>query len=193
MPNGKPNFWIDSDAQPTEGFNCGNSVVWAASISFQNGQSRGICNINLKEWFDIPIDYSYTQEDWGEIYYKSYGEMTAEYARMQCEADGALLPVPQSSNENDFYAALYPNSLIWLGLTTTYDGQSITTNNLDGTATIFTNWGPNNIYAEDEFAARAFAYIDTRHSSVYADMNRWNNNKLSSDLANAVCVYKIPS
>ena len=57
MPNGKPNFWIDSDAKPTEGFNCGNSEVWATSISFQNGQSRGICNTDLKEWIDIPVDY----------------------------------------------------------------------------------------------------------------------------------------
>ena len=195
MPNEKPNFWIDSDAKPTEGFNCGNSEVWATSISFQNGQSRGICNTDLKEWIDIPVDYLYSQEVWGEIYFKSYGEMTAEDARMQCEADGAFLPVPQSSNENDFYAALYPNGQVWLGLTTFFGGSSLRTNNLDSTPAMFTNWGEDNIYAEDTSSAGAFAYIDTRHitEGIYADMNRWNNNKSNADLANAVCVYKIPS
>ena len=195
MLNGFPSFWIDGDALPTDQFNCVNSEVWSASMSFQNDQSRGICNTNLKEWFDLPDDYSYSQEVWGEFYYKSYGEMTAETARAQCEADGASLPVPRSTNENDFYAALYPSGQVWLGLTTTHDGTTVTTKNLDGTEAGFTNWGTDYIYAENTSAAGAYAYIDTRDLSegLYADMNRWNNNKANSDLANAVCVYKIPS
>ena len=195
MLDKKPNFWIDSDALPTEGYNCGNSEVWATSISFQNGQSRGICNINLKKWFDLPVDYIHSQESWGEIYYKLYGEMTAGEARMQCEADGAFLPVPRSSNENDFYAEFYPNSQVWLGLTTIHDGTNVITYNPDSTTAMFTNWGPNYIYAEDTSGSGAFAYIDTRNISEgpYADMNLWNNNKSNSDLANAVCVYKISS
>ena len=200
MLNGFPSFWIDGDALPWDQFNCGNSEVWSGSMSFQSSQSRGICNTNLKEWFDLPDDYSYSQEVWGEFYYKSYGEMTAEAARAQCEADGASLPVPLSSNENDFYAALFPSGQVWLGLTTTHDGTTVTTNTLDGTAAMFTNWGSdqwgvNFVYAEDTSAAGAYAYIDTRDLSVgiHADMNRWNNNKGDGDLANAVCVYKVPS
>ena len=80
-------------------------------------------------------------------------------------------------------------------MTTTHDGTTVTTINLDGTEAWFTNWGGNYIYAEDTSAAGAYAYIDTRDLSkgMYADTNRWNNNKSNSDLANAVCVYKIPS
>ena len=195
MVNGRPSFWIDGNALPTDDFNCGNSEVWTHSISFQNGQSRGICNTNVKEWFDLPNDYLYSQEVWSEFYYKSYGEMTAEAARAQCEADGASLPVPLSSNENDFYAALYPSGQVWLGLTTTHDGTTVTTNTLDGTAAKYTNWGADDMYAEDTSAAGAYAYIDTRDltEGIIADMNRWNNNKGNSDLANAICVYKITS
>ena len=191
----KPNFWIDGDALPTEEYNCGNSEVWANSISFQNGQSRGICNTNLKEWIDLPVDYTHSQEIWGEIYYKLYDEMTAEEARMQCEADGASLPVPRSSIENDFYAALYPNSQVWLGLTTIHNGTNVITYNPDSSIAMFTNWGSNYIYAEDTSGSGAFAYIDTRNikEGIYDDMNHWNNNKSNSDMANAVCVYKIPS
>ena len=45
---------------------------------------------------DLSTYYSYAQEFWGEFYYKSYGEMTAQEARRRCELDGASLPVPRS-------------------------------------------------------------------------------------------------
>jgi len=180
-------------------------------MSFKNGQSRGICHSEFNEWFDLPNDYSYSQEFWGELYYKSYGEMTAEQARSQCEADGASLPVPQSLMENKFYADLYPDDQIWLGLTTVHDGTDfvdgtcqvngegcgltpVTTSTLDASAAFFTNWGVEFEHAENTSAAGSFAYIDTRNLNrgVYADTNYWNNNKSDSDLANAICVFKIP-
>ena len=128
--------------------------------------------------------------------------MTAEQARVQCESDGASLPVPRSSMENDFYAELYPDGTVWLGLTVTHDGTTVTTNTLDGSAAMYTAWGPDFQYAENTSSQGAYAYIDTRnvfYSNVYwnvnlleSDLNYWNNNKTDSDLANAVCVYKIP-
>ena len=210
MLNGEPNFWIDGDANPTESYNCNNSEVWFSSMSFKNGQSRGICHSEFNEWFDLPDDYSYSQEFWGEFYYKSYGEMTAEQARSQCEADGASLPVPQSILENNFYADLYPDGQIWLGMTTVHDGSEyfcesegdarcadtpLTTTTLDGSVAIFPNWGDVFQYAENTSAAGAYAYIDTRNLSQgpWSDANFWNNNKSDSDLANAICVFKIPS
>ena len=48
-------------------------------------QSRGIFHTEFNECYDLPDDYSYSQEFWGELYYKSYGEMTAEQARSKCE------------------------------------------------------------------------------------------------------------
>ena len=139
--------------------------------------------------------------------------MTAEQARSQCEADGASLPVPQSLMENTFYADLYPDGQIWLGLTTVHDGTDfvagtcqkngegcgltpVTTSTLDGSAAFFTNWGDEFQYAENTSAAGSYAYIDTRNLSwgvEFDDMNFWNNNKFDSDFANAICVFKKPS
>ena len=139
--------------------------------------------------------------------------MTAEQARSQCEADGASLPVSHSLMENTFYADLYPDSQIWLGLTTVHDGTDfvagtcqengegcgltpVTTTSLDGSAAFFTNWGDKFQHAENKSAAGSFAYIDTRNLSwgvEFFDVNFWNNNKSDSDLANAICVFKIPS
>ena len=168
---------------------------------------------------DLSTYYSYAQELWGEFYYKSYGEMTAQEARRRCELDGASLPVPRSAFENAFYANLYPNGQVWLGLTTVHDGSTdhlnnacqengencglkpVITTTFDGSEVMYSNWGrtdeENDEYrfAENTSANGAYAYIDTRNIShgVFADMNFWNNNKLDSDLANPVCVYKIPS
>ena len=210
MLNGEPNFWLDGDALPTDSYNCNNSEVWSSSMSFKNGQSRGICHSEFNEWFDLPDDYSYSQEFWGELYYKSYGEMTAEEARSQCEADGASLPVPQSLMENTFYADLYPDGQIWLGLTTVHDGTDfvntcqengdgcgqtpVTTSTLDGSPAFFTNWGDEFQHAENKNAAGSYAYIDKRNLSQgqFVDVNFWNNNKSGSDLANAICIFKIP-
>ena len=42
-----------------------------------------LITILANEWFELPDDYSYSQEFWGELYYKLYGDMTAEQARSQ--------------------------------------------------------------------------------------------------------------
>ena len=165
-------------------------------------------------------NYSYAQEFWGEFYYRSYGEMTAQEARDRCNRDGASLPVPGSAFENAFYADLYPDGQVWLGLTTVHDGSTthegnctvdgencglkpIITSTFDGSEALFTNWGRDVHddrenewrFAENTSANGAYAYIDNRQMGlgVFADTNFWNNNKSDSDLANAVCVYKIPS
>ena len=202
MLNDRPNFWLDGNDHNSADYNCDNNEVLSNSMSFQNGQSRGICHTEFHQWINLPSDYTYGRGFWGEFYYKSYGEMTAEQARVQCESDGASLPVPRSSMENDFYAELYPDGTVWLGLTVTHDGTTVTTNTLDGSAAMYTAWGPDFQYAENTSSQGAYAYIDTRnvfYSNVYwnvnlleSDLNYWNNNKTDSDLANAVCVYKIP-
>ena len=199
-------------------------------------QSRGVFHADFNEWFDLPDDYTYAQEFWGELYYKSYGEMTFEDARAQCDADGASLPVPLSSFENDFYASFYPNGHVWLGMITSHDGTELSTtkagfhidilsslsdwsiskerrfdafywltvsfsklefenpSKLDGTPATFTNWG-SYMFAENTPSTGDYAYIDNRNeaSGIYEDMNYWNNIKNESDMANAICVFKIPS
>lgn len=88
-------------------------------------------------------------------------------------------------------------------MTTKHDGTTVTTNTLDGNAAVYTSWGTQGngndfqefMYAENLSADGAYAYIDTRDLShgIVSDLNHWNNNKDDSDLANAICVFKIPS
>ena len=88
------------------------------SIKFKNAQSlQGFCDSDLNQWFQLPDDYIFAENFWGAVYYKKYGPMTFGEARSKCENDGAALPVPRSSFENDFYAAMYPEEHVWLGLT----------------------------------------------------------------------------
>ena len=108
--------------------------------------------------------------------------------------------------KNTFYADLYPDGQIWLGLTTVHAGTDfvagtcqeneedceltpVTTSSLDGLSAFFTNWGDEFVYAENISAAGAFAYIDTRNlrwGDEIDDVNYWNNNKSDSDLAKAI-------
>ena len=92
-------------------------------------------------------------------------------------------------------------------MTTKHDGETVTTNTLDGNAAVYTSWGSEAneestgdvfqefMYAENTAADGAYAYIDTRDLShgMVSDLNHWNNNKDDAELANAICVFKIPS
>ena len=161
-------------------------------MKFNNGKARGICYSN--QWLDVPSDYLLAEEFWGAFYYKSYGEMTIKSAEARCKADGAFLPTPKSLLENAFYADLYPNGQVWLRYKLQRDGTTLVTISGGDPAT-FTNWGTDLIYAEDIFSKWSNAYIDTRNLSqdIFADLNRWNNNKSKSDVANVVCMRRIPS
>jgi len=83
--NGIPNFWLGGSSILTD---CGNNglatTMQFTSVIFENGKSRGICNSELNEWFDLPQDYLLSEEFWGAVYYKSYGLLTAwVFARLK--------------------------------------------------------------------------------------------------------------
>ena len=88
-------------------------------------------------------------------------------------------------------------------MTTKHDGETVTTNTLDGNAAMYTSWGTDwngdvfqeFMYAENTAADGAYVYIDTRDLShgMVSDLNHWNNNKEDAELANAICVFKMPS
>ena len=188
LVDGRQNFWLDNDT-----YHCLNDLLSSDTIKFKNGQfSQGFCDSDLNQWFHLPDDYIFAEKFWGAVYYKKYDQMTFEDTLEKCANDGASLPVPRSSFENDFYAAMYPEDQVWLGLTTTKNGATVETTELNGNTAMYTSWGDNFIYAESSTLG-AYAYIDTRNLSggFYSDLNHWNNNKANDGLANAVCVYKI--
>ena len=51
---------------------------------------------------------------WGNLSYKIYPS-PANYgdAKAQCESDGTFLAIPRSQAENDFFASLLPNCLLY--------------------------------------------------------------------------------
>ena len=193
--NGHSSFWME-DKNDINLSDCANSGVSSTlafkSMKFKNGIARGICYSN--QWLDVPSDYLLAEEFWGAFYYKSYGEMTIKSAEAACKADGAFLPTPKSLLENAFYADLYPNGQVWLRYKLQRDGTTLMTTSGGDPAT-FTNWGTDFIYAENIFTKWSNAYIDTRDLSLdlFADLNRWNNNKSKSDVANVVCMKRISS
>ena len=74
MVNGHPNFWLDNNSPQ-----CREATI-TNKVSFQNGQSRGICHPEFDSLIDLADGYTNSKKFWGEFYYKTYGEMTAEEA-----------------------------------------------------------------------------------------------------------------
>ena len=69
------------------------------------------------EFYGLPIDYTYSHELFGTIFYKIFDAKTYADARSQCESDGpATLAVPHSSLENKFITDLIPDTDIWIGV-----------------------------------------------------------------------------
>ena len=59
---------------------------------------------------NVPEGYIYSENEWGKLFYKKYGQITWNQGRATCEADGVtptrkiFLPVPHSYEENQFYS-----------------------------------------------------------------------------------------
>ena len=49
-----------------------------------------------------PADYIYSNQTFGSFYYKFYGINNWISAKLTCEKDRAVLPVPRSDEENEF-------------------------------------------------------------------------------------------
>ena len=69
------------------------------------------------EDYQLPSDYTFASQSWGDIFYKIHGsKMTYTAAKTQCESDGAFLAYPVSEAANDFIVSLIPNEDIWIGI-----------------------------------------------------------------------------
>ena len=64
---------------------------------------------------NLPSDYLYASNPWGDSFYKLYGEMNYTAAEVQCKSDGTFLPVPRFEAENNFIADL-SNDSFWIGV-----------------------------------------------------------------------------
>ena len=143
------------------------------------------------EAYNLPSDYTFARNSWGDSFYKVYGQMKFLDAEAQCVSDGALLALPRSDCENDFIAGLIPDQPIWIGLTDiNEEGKFVTS---DGVEPSYTKWDtnnnqPNNVphpggYDEDA------TFIIGMHS--WLTKGFWGDDTINS-YYNVVCSYSIP-
>ena len=98
------------------------------------------------EDFNLPTDYTFASNSWGNSFYKIYNEgLDYGDAKAQCESDGSFLAIPRSEAEEDFLFGFFPDDLsMWIGINDIekeglfvgVDGREIS--RYDS----WTNWGP---------------------------------------------------
>ena len=134
--------------------------------------------------YNLPKDYIYSHQTFGTFFYKFYDNMDWWSAKNICDQHGAVLPVPKSFEENEYFATLGlqngQNRHIWLdindisneGVFVDHDGKPIT----------FTNWmsgEPNNAGDEDAVYIPRF-----KHDNL-----QWNDLGTHHDFPYALCVF----
>ena len=133
---------------------------------------------------NLPSDYIYSHQPFGTFFYKVYDKMDYTSAQNTCKQDGAVLPVPRSIEENEYFGTLGRNheKHIWLGINDIVNEGEFVDN--DGVPISFTNWNtnqPDNIGDEDAVELQSAA----EHSIDF----KWNDIRESSSNAAALCVF----
>lgn len=94
--------------------------------------------IEKPEDYNLPNDYTFASNQWGNSFYKVYRSMTFTAAIAQCKSDGASLAFPRSEAENDFIVGLIPGQNIWIGINDIdQEGKFVS---IDGQDISFTKW-----------------------------------------------------
>ena len=143
------------------------------------------------EDYNLPSDYIYAENSWGESFHKIYPAMTYGLAKAQCESDGTYLAIPRSEAENDFIASLIPNEDIWIGINDIAKEGSFVA--VDGREISWTKWDsgePNNemnynngnewVHGEDA--------VEIRQENVYQTIRKSWNDQNVGQLRKFVCL-----
>ena len=94
------------------------------------------------EDFNLPTDYTFASNSWGNSFYKIYNEgLDYGDAKAQCGSDGSFLAIPRSEAEDDFLFGFFPDDLsMWIGINDIEkEGLFVA---VDGREISWTNWGP---------------------------------------------------
>ena len=121
---------------------------------------------------NLPADYTYAKNSWGNSFYKIYGANNYGAAKAQCESDGAFLAIPRSEAENDFIAGLIPNEDIWIGINDIANEGTFVA--VDGRPVSWTKWDtgePNALDANDDA-------VEIRQGNQYQTIPKsWNDGR----------------
>ena len=103
------------------------------------------------EDFNLPTDYFFASDSWGNSFYKIYNEgLNYGDANAQCESDGSFLAIPRSEAEEEFLFGLFPTGSLlnphtddlsmWIGINDIEEEDLFVA--VDGLDIVWTNWGP---------------------------------------------------
>ena len=94
-----------------------NNKLWNICCSrSQEGNTVCVYTVPRPEDYNLPGDYAYAENAWGNSFYKIYEAKNYNSAKDQCESDCSYLAIPRSDAENAFITSLIPNEKIWIGL-----------------------------------------------------------------------------
>ena len=132
--------------------------------------------------YNLPNDYTFVENSWGNSFYKTYDKMNYLDAKSQCESDGAFLATPRSEEENAFIFSLLSGESMWIGVNDIDENGKFVAVNGDLT---FTKWNagepngrccPNGVHIINErVVPNGF----------------WNDDRLGA-LKGFVCSFDIP-
>lgn len=141
------------------------------------------------EDFNLPSDYSFAVNSWGNSFHKIYNELgkkTYLEAKKLCEDDNATLANPRFETENAFIAGLTPERF-WIGINDIEnEGEFVS---LDGNPVSFTKWKtprePSNSQHGD--------FDEDAVVLNFYDQGFWNDWPIDDLLRSAqvVCFYQI--
>ena len=143
--------------------------------------------------YNLPDDYTFAMNSWGNSFYKTYGGMNYADAKAQCESDGAYLATPRSEAENSFIAGLIPDQSIWIGVNDIdEEGKFVAADGLDVS---FTKWyqkvrQPDNYQhtnGNDEDGVQIWG------KGGYEDQQGFWNDQQVTNRVKFVCSYNIPT
>ena len=134
--------------------------------------------------YNLPSDYIYSHQPFGSFFYKLYDKMDYTAAKNTCEQLGAVLPVPRSTEENEYFGTIGRNhdKHIWLGINDIVNEGEFVDN--DGLPISFQNWNtgqPDNVGNEDA--------VELQSSEDHSIGFKWNDIRESSGNAAPLCVF----
>ena len=137
--------------------------------------------------YNLPSDYIFERQPWGDFFYKTYGPMSYFDGKNQCESDGAYLAFPRSDAENNWLRDLFDNTKnVWIGLDD-LDQEGVWITN-DGLPLGYSNW-----YSET--AMRQPDNSGGRDHAAHLHANSWNgkwaDQRPEVDGIEVVCSYNI--
>lgn len=138
--------------------------------------------------YNLPSDYIYSQKPFGSFFYKVYDKMDYTAAQNTCKQFGAVLPVPRSTEENEYFGSLghAHNSAgihVWLGINDIANEGEFVDN--DGLPISFSNWNtgvPDNTNGDEHAVAMSITDVPS------VDL-KWNDIRETFTNAAPICVF----